>query len=231
MTADVTLPMIVFQVRLSTRPLTTPERIRSFQISASLDDLGAWPSRGRSLGDVLRQLVDTLPTYSSDRVVSLHIFSISHAPAGSLVPDALYRFDLVKLEDDCGASRNAIDALLRDKTPIGIWTQQAYIEALRSHCHGCGAPMMLPSLPAEQECTTCGRVRPMVTVREEPGEEPKEPVGHCNHGIAFDRLAAADLSVAEIRKRWPRLFGKCPKGCGYDGIYYASSEHYTMGDW
>lgn len=38
-------------------------------------------------------------------------------------------------------------------------------------------------------------------------------------------------AAAEIRRRWPRLCGPCPLGCGYNGIYYASWEHYGYGDW
>jgi hypothetical protein len=74
----------------------------------------------------------------------------------------------------------------------------------------------------------------------------------CNHGIVFDEEAAKELSKnttvdttldpavafimgpsssTEIRKRWPRLCGLCPKGCGYNGIYYASFAHYLYGDW
>lgn len=81
----------------------------------------------------------------------------------------------------------------------------------------------------------------------------KDRESKCNHGVTFDEKAAIALlenaplqypnldpaaafiagspAVPEIRKRWPRLCGKCPKGCGYDGIYYASREHYIMGDW
>ncbi len=70
----------------------------------------------------------------------------------------------------------------------------------------------------------------------------------CNHGVTFDEAEAAKIlagwsaksaidfiagnpSSAEIRKRWPRLHGLCPKGCGYSGIAYASVEHYYAGDW
>lgn len=53
----------------------------------------------------------------------------------------------------------------------------------------------------------------------------------CDHGVSFDKEAAESLSTEEIRRRWPRLFGLCPKGCGYDGIYYASYAHYVYGDW
>lgn len=53
----------------------------------------------------------------------------------------------------------------------------------------------------------------------------------CDHGLTFDQAAAKHLSVPEVRARWPRLFGKCPKGCGFDGIAYASREHYYYGDW
>jgi hypothetical protein len=70
----------------------------------------------------------------------------------------------------------------------------------------------------------------------------------CNHGVTFDPdearriLESCDPSdpedfimgnpaSAEIRQRWPRLQGVCPLGCGFQGIAYASSEHYAAGDW
>ena len=37
--------------------------------------------------------------------------------------------------------------------------------------------------------------------------------------------------TAEVKKRWPRLNGACPLGCGYVGIAYASPAHYEIGDW
>ena len=70
-------------------------------------------------------------------------------------------------------------------------------------------------------------------------QKPAEPVivpptpEHCNHGITFDLEEATRLHLSEsqVRKSWPRLFGRCPIGCGYNGIYYASTEHYVWGDW
>lgn len=75
----------------------------------------------------------------------------------------------------------------------------------------------------------------------------------CNHGITFDVEEAKKIlggteedetldpavafimgpvnGTSKIRKRFPRLEGLCPKGCGYRGIYYASYEHYMYGDW
>lgn len=53
----------------------------------------------------------------------------------------------------------------------------------------------------------------------------------CLHGLSFDHKEAKGLSVTEIRARWPRLYGPCPLGCGFDGIGYASSAHYILGDW
>jgi len=70
----------------------------------------------------------------------------------------------------------------------------------------------------------------------------------CDHGVTFDLEEAKKiLADAEtkgpysfvagspghgtIRKRFPRLCGPCPKGCGFNGIAYASFEHYTYGDW
>lgn len=58
------------------------------------------------------------------------------------------------------------------------------------------------------------------------GEKTEE----CDHGIVFDPAAAAEMSSSEVRRRFPRLDGRCEK-CGYEGIAYASPEHYYSGDW
>lgn len=79
--------------------------------------------------------------------------------------------------------------------------------------------------------------------------EGKQGKPDCDHGVTFDEEEANKLLSnwkgpaspaefimgnpisSEVRKRWPRLFGRCPKGCGYEGIYYASYAHYIAGDW
>lgn len=53
----------------------------------------------------------------------------------------------------------------------------------------------------------------------------------CDHGVSFDDEASRGLSADEVRKRWPRGYGPCPKGCGFNGIAYASFAHYVSGDW
>jgi hypothetical protein len=53
----------------------------------------------------------------------------------------------------------------------------------------------------------------------------------CDHGVTFDEEAARGLDEYEVQRRWPRLHGVCPRGCGYVGIHYASPMHYIMGDW
>ena len=79
----------------------------------------------------------------------------------------------------------------------------------------------------------------------------------CDHGITFDEdeakrvlsgtkeQSSGDPAVDfvlgpmngsdAVRKRWPRGWSTkekpCPKGCGYEGIYYASYAHYLYGDW
>lgn len=56
----------------------------------------------------------------------------------------------------------------------------------------------------------------------------------CDHGVCFDEDAFRqheNMSAEEVRKRFPRHFGECPKGCGYNGIAYASMLHYIAGDW
>jgi dTMP kinase len=56
----------------------------------------------------------------------------------------------------------------------------------------------------------------------------------CTHPmpawVTFDVEAAKGLTVAEIRRRWPRYDGPCPK-CGMNVIHYASTAHYIDGDW
>lgn len=58
-----------------------------------------------------------------------------------------------------------------------------------------------------------------------------EAVSVCDHGVVFDEKNADGLDEYEVRKRWPRLHGPCPKGCGFVGIAYASTLHFVMGDW
>ena len=53
----------------------------------------------------------------------------------------------------------------------------------------------------------------------------------CSHGLTFDDVVARRLSGREIARRWPRLDGLCPLGCGYCGIAYASYAHYIAGGW
>lgn len=53
----------------------------------------------------------------------------------------------------------------------------------------------------------------------------------CDHGVTFDEEAAKGLDANEVRRRWPRLYGDCPKSCGFHGIAYASYLHYLAGDW
>ena len=59
----------------------------------------------------------------------------------------------------------------------------------------------------------------------------KKLASECDHGLVFDEQAARGLHASVVRERWPRLFGLCPKRCGYDGIAYASMAHFTAGDW
>lgn len=57
---------------------------------------------------------------------------------------------------------------------------------------------------------------------------------HCDHGVVFDEeefKKNPGMSASEVKKRWPRGWGPCPKGCGFNGIAYASFLHYIAGDW
>jgi len=71
---------------------------------------------------------------------------------------------------------------------------------------------------------------------------PYRELPACDHDVVFDEVGykrlckerigyPQSLLVAEVRQRWPRLDGTCPKGCGYVGIAYASQLHYVAGDW
>ena len=88
----------------------------------------------------------------------------------------------------------------------------------------------------EPVCLQAGVQRATIDDSERAGHTPTcvrclaEP---CDHGVSFDLayVQRHNLSASEVRKRYPRLDGKCPKGCGYRGIAYDSQEHYVYGDW
>lgn len=69
------------------------------------------------------------------------------------------------------------------------------------------------------------------TILDEHGDPYRKSAAPCDHGVTFDSEAAHGLPSYEVRQRWPRGFGPCPKGCGFTGIAYASFEHYVAGDW
>jgi hypothetical protein len=47
---------------------------------------------------------------------------------------------------------------------------------------------------------------------------------------AFDEEAAGKMTSKEIRMIFPRFYGFCHT-CGFNGVKYASSMHYYMGDY
>jgi len=71
-----------------------------------------------------------------------------------------------------------------------------------------------------------------MTWQMEGAEIPRDQA-ECDHGVVFDEAAwkAEQPTPWTVRERWPRLFGPCPKGCGFNGIAYASFGHYIAGDW
>lgn len=62
---------------------------------------------------------------------------------------------------------------------------------------------------------------------ERAGAQRRGPA--CTHGVVFDAAAARGLSEVEVKRRWPRLEGLCPLGCGFCGVAYASLKHYLVG--
>lgn len=77
------------------------------------------------------------------------------------------------------------------------------------------------------ECSSCHQFFPH---REDC------PLVECQHGVTYDHRyvlerhdTAAGITAEEIRERWPRLDGKCPLGCGYEGYYYATMNHFSWG--
>lgn len=64
-------------------------------------------------------------------------------------------------------------------------------------------------------------------------EEQTVTIG-CDHGVTFDYAEwkkNPTMGHFEVRTKWPRIVGRCPKGCGEHGIFYASYAHYIAGDW
>ncbi len=60
----------------------------------------------------------------------------------------------------------------------------------------------------------------------------KKTKDECTHGVVFDADDASSMATSyEVRKKYPRLDGKCLLGCGYIGISYVSMQHYMYGDW
>ena len=73
----------------------------------------------------------------------------------------------------------------------------------------------------------------IATSKEQYALEHPEQV-KCDHGVIFDEdeyKKNPNMPAHEVRKRWPRGWGPCPKGCGFEGIAYGSWLHYIAGDW
>lgn len=119
-------------------------------------------------------------------------------------------------------------------------------------CESCGKRMQPDRASADAWACPCGRVDTLWSCTREAGfgvvrtfvstrragmildatGKPHGPqLGECTHGVTFDEPAARGLDAYEVRRRWPRLDGRCPLGCGYCGIAYASGAHYVHGDW
>ena len=52
----------------------------------------------------------------------------------------------------------------------------------------------------------------------------------CVPPNGFDEERAKSMTVVDVRKHFPRFFGRCPD-CGDEVPVYASYEHYAAGEW
>lgn len=113
------------------------------------------------------------------------------------------------------------------------------MSAAEERCPQCGRPIGSPRMRRLCRCVTepefAGAYKPELT---------PFPIGqfiddgltlrqrNCKHGVEFNAEAwrAGNYTPAEVRDRWPRHYGTC-KRCGWEGIAYASREHYVAGDW
>lgn len=83
-----------------------------------------------------------------------------------------------------------------------------------------------------EERTIARAERKIAQLQNELDAEESAPA--CDHGIEFNHEAALGMRNSDVRKRFPRLVGPCPKGCGVNGTIYASAAHYIFGgatDW
>ena len=67
-------------------------------------------------------------------------------------------------------------------------------------------------------------------LRRKRGQVLVDKTQCMEHVPPFNESAAKGLSPKQVRRRWPRFSGKC-EACGYEGVAYASAEHYIAGDW
>lgn len=66
--------------------------------------------------------------------------------------------------------------------------------------------------------------------RRAAGERGPAECKHSKVMPQYDSVAAKLMTSNQIRTTFPRFSGICPD-CGYQGILYASMEHYIAGDW
>lgn len=111
------------------------------------------------------------------------------------------------------------------------WTMRGEGQGRFWHIDADGRYGRLPDVPS----------LPMLIRSDQPEWSDAIPyaVDDCDHGVEFDQTVADSgqgllrkvLSPSEVREKWPRLDGPCPKGCGFHGIAYATHAHYIYGDW
>lgn len=77
---------------------------------------------------------------------------------------------------------------------------------------------------------TCSHVATNVTFDKEGAHTVLDACEHENRDPIDAMFGVCHECTQEIRKRWPRFMGACPT-CGANVIVYASTEHYTYGDW
>ena len=140
-------------------------------------------------------------------------------------PDALMRH---LIDHFTGAP---IDADVEELGELAHLTQVAW-RALAMLQRACDAERAKDARPSAEDAELPESIAAAVRIAAR-AEAEASGKNACDHGLRFDAndAWARRLPPSEVRRQYPRLYGSCPKGCGFNGIAYVSHEHFIAGDW